>query len=151
MISKAKHTDIQSIKELIKTYDSEFTPTLSERVDINDYVDKIFRLGEIYKYHDEDEIKGIMMIYMNDHVNLASFLSLILVTKKFRNTSANIGKSLIHKWIKLAQDRNFKLLEFEVASNKKGLINWYESFGFNTYETSKRNNFECNVMKMELK
>lgn len=150
MISQASIYDLQKINSLIKDSDLEFSPPLSERVKIDNYVQKVFKQGEIYIYQVEKEIKGILLIYINDSLEYKSYLSLILVKKDFRKNKENIGGKLVLYWIELAKTRNFKLLEFEVASNKKKLISWYESFGFSTISSHNRNNSKCDLMKMKL-
>lgn len=150
MISRISISELEIIFNILKTYDNEFSPPLSTRVNIEEYVKKVFVHGEIYKFHEVDLIKGVMFIYLNDFIDYKSYLSLILVESKFRKSNQMIGEKLMRFWISTAKNKNFESLNLEVSADRIGLINWYKSYGFKINETYDREGTKSCSMKMEL-
>jgi ribosomal protein S18 acetylase RimI-like enzyme len=147
MIKKASIPDLQDIVNLLKHHDNEFTPALSDRININHFVSKVLENGEIFKYQDKEGIKGVIFIYMNDLETFVSFLSLILVAKEYRKGKENVGKKLMEFWIERAKYKKFRELRLEVSVEKQGLVEWYKSYGFKPIVKSPRGNYESYVMQ----
>ena len=148
MISRVVISELKSIAGILKIYDQEFAPPLSSRVNIEEYVEKVFQKGEIYKYQDgEEEIKGVMFIYINDFINFSSYLSLLLVQSEFRKSNDKIGEKLLQFWIETAKDRSIKSLYLEVGADREGLVNWYEGYGFSIKEKYNRQDLASYLMQ----
>lgn len=146
IIKKASFDQKNECIQLIRKYDSSFSPPLSSRVDLEAYVDKIFSLGFPLIVEFKRKIVGICFFYANDFVNGTSFLSLILLDVSYRNNATNISEKMLGEWFKVAKELGMKSLELEVSAEKLSLINWYKSHGFKEKLRFYRNTFDALIL-----
>ena len=127
--------------DFLSTIDQDFSPCLSSKVSLKDYVIKI--LGNAELIVDVDcTLRGLVVLYCNDMVNGKAYISLCGVRKEFRGKG--IARQLMMNAIKVAKDRGMSVLG--IHSNNIIAIKLYKSLGFITKEFGEREYLELNLL-----
>ena len=100
---------------------------LEDRVDIEVYLNKIYKHGNVYIIEEDNKLCGFAAIYMNDFNNRVAYMTLIGIKKQYR--CKGYGKLLLGYCIKKAQEAGMKYLNLEVNKINKIAISFYESNG----------------------
>lgn len=84
IIFKLKNTRTNQIKLLqyLKTIDSEFVIPLSEKVDLNEYAQKILSQGVVFVSLSEGKISSMVGVYCNDMINRISYVPILSISKQ---------------------------------------------------------------------
>jgi ribosomal protein S18 acetylase RimI-like enzyme len=136
------------ISNFISEYDEEFTPSLSNRVNIQKYTSKLLKRGKNYVYEIEGNIKGLISFYANNYDKKEAYLSIILVAKKYRKS--RVADRMMQKMNEYCKKENFQSIKLEMSSEKKGLKKWYESKGYKVEKEYEREGNKCSVMYREI-
>lgn len=98
------------------------------RGDIDRYVEKIIQKANIITYSSEGSIKGFIAYYSNDPKKEMSFLTMLLIDKKYRKEG--IGSLLLKTSILDINSRGIDVYHLEVLRSNKRAVLFYESHGF---------------------
>ena len=131
---------IAVIGDFIKkhAYDSE-TP-LAERVDLDQYIKKIFLLGHSFEAWDGDKLIGLIVAYINDTQNQAAFITYVRIAPEYRGKG--IASGLLTECLEsIKWNFGFTSVSLEVARNNAPAISLYGKFGFSTFRESKSSFF----------
>lgn len=129
----------------LKKIDNDFYPSLSSKVNLHDYVEKIIDKAELILDFDDDKIKGMVVLYCNDYVNRKAYIPLVGVCPEYRNRG--VAKKLMSDAIQIVKDRDFILIG--IHSNNPVAILLYESLGFVVVRQGKRSYMEMSINKMK--
>lgn len=94
----------------LKEIDNDFPTPLSQKVNLDEYVDKVLENAEIITKRINSEIAGITIFYCNDFVTLEAHAVVTGVKQKYRRMG--IGKYLKEKQIETVKEKGFKKLIF---------------------------------------
>jgi ribosomal protein S18 acetylase RimI-like enzyme len=109
--------------------DSDFSPPLSVRVNLSDYVDKLLTNAEVFGIYDSSSrLVGAFAVYANDHDNYAAYVSFIATDPLVRGMG--IGRKLMLCMVSHCRDSKMKSLKLEVSRKNQIAIELYRKFGF---------------------
>lgn len=125
------HTDkyYDSIYRYLEKHDNDFPIRLSEKVNLEEYLFKINKLGKsIICMNDKEEIIGLVFYYDNNIIEKKAFVSLVSIDKNYRNRG--IAKNMILELFKCLKNTHINLCEVPTHKTNYIAINLYESLGF---------------------
>jgi len=101
---------------------------LAERVNISEYCNKIYNNAFLFTANHEDELVGIIAIYLNDENKKAGYITLVHIKRGFRNMG--IASSLLKDIILFSLKKDFKYIDLEVSIDNINAIYLYKKHGF---------------------
>lgn len=121
--------------EFLRSIDKDFIPHLSEKVNLEEYVDKILEKSHLIHFHnDEGKLIGLLVLYCNDFKNKRAYIPLVGVLDSFRGNG--IAKKMMSECLNYVKQKGFKIIG--IHSNNPIAINLYRKFGFRIINGSKR-------------
>jgi len=117
----------KALNELIVKADSLFEPSLSSRVNLSQYANKLYKNAEIIYKEENNKIKGLNAFYCNDAIGKVAFISIIFVFPDFKGMG--IGSEMLRESMKIAKKFGMKQIQLEV-DNHNSAINFYLKVGF---------------------
>lgn len=120
--------------------DNDFSPSLSSKVDIEEYTIKILNNAELIADVDH-ELRGLVVLYCNDVLKKKAYIPLCGVRKDYRGNG--IARNLMIRAIETARIRGMKVLG--IHSNNEIALNLYKSLGFITKEFGDREYLELEL------
>ena len=125
--AKANHISLH----LTECSDS-FVPPLAERVNINEYVKKIFKKSVTFEAWADQLLIGLLAAYFN-YVDGIVFITNVSLLKNF--VGYGIASNLLEMCIRYAGENNFREITLEVHENNSDAISLYKKFRFAIYQT----------------
>lgn len=120
--------DIIKLTNFIYEIDDIFYVPLSTKVDINDYVEKIYNNGIALIIKIEDKIIATLLGYCNDQKNKLAYISTIGVKKEYRGLG--IGTELIGYFTNVSIKNGMSFLSLHTHEKNIKAINFYKKNGF---------------------
>jgi ribosomal-protein-alanine N-acetyltransferase len=114
----------------LSSCDADFVPTLSSRVEICSYAEKIARNAIRIEAWAGSLLVGLVAAYCNDHKELTAYISSVSVLKTWGRKG--IAAKLLMQCIDLAKANGMQQISLEVASENTAAIKLYERSGFVT-------------------
>lgn len=106
-----------------------FIPKLSERVDLKQYSQKIFRKATNFEAWTGDNLIGIVSVYFNPSANGSfGYITNVCVVKEF--AGMGVAQKLMDLCIKHAADNKINRLELEVNTQNVLAIRFYKKHNF---------------------
>ncbi len=124
-INQARYEDI--FKHL-NSCSHLFEPPLYERVNINDYVRKIYEKSDTFEAWGGDELIGLIAVYCNNLLEGQAFITNVSVGEKYNNMG--IASKLLKKCIKYIKGQEFKGIVLNVNSKNEKAICLYKKHNF---------------------
>ena len=124
-------TNIASLDDIYNhliTCDSNFDPSLSTRVNLMDYSNKIRNNAITIEAWHCKELIGLIACYANDQKQKAAFITTISVVLDFQKRG--IAKNLMLNLLRERRISRFKEIWLEVFIDNKAAISLYSKFGF---------------------
>lgn len=119
-------SDVSIVVNYLRVVDHDFTPSLSSKVDIEQFIDKVSSLGFLYGAFDNNEIIGLICFYCNDIDFKCSYCSLLSVKKEYR--SKGIAKQLMQRFIEDSKDNGMEYAT--IHTNNLQAFDYYKKTGF---------------------
>ena len=108
--------------------DSNFVASLNARVDLGEYVTKIYNNAVRFEAWSGESLAGLVAVYCNDRKNLAAFITSVSVVPKCQGKG--IAAQLIGQSIEYAKKVGMYRVALEVESENHAAIALYEKYGF---------------------
>jgi hypothetical protein len=83
VIYRTQTANIQNVSKHLKRCDSTFIPTLSSRLDIDDYAKKIIENAQTFEAWTNDELIGLVATYCNSSDRVTAFITSVSVLPKW--------------------------------------------------------------------
>ena len=128
-----KASELEIAKHLLHC-DADFIPPLSNRVDINNYAQKIASRATKFEAWSGDTLVGLVAAYCNDQENRLAYITSISVLREWMGQG--IAANLLKQCITHAKDSGMRQISLEVASNNQPAIGLYEKNGFVAGQTN---------------
>lgn len=125
----------------LREIDEDFSPSLSSKVTLFEYVEKIQNKAELIIDIDNNIIRGLVVLYCNNLDNRNAYISLVGVKKDYRGRG--IARNLMKDAIKIAKDKGMKILG--IHSNNPAALNIYKTLGFETKDFGEREYLELKL------
>lgn len=121
---------------------NDFPVELSEKVNFNEYADKIFDLGIILEVSMNENILGILTFYANDLIGREGCYSILGVLKKYRRLG--IASKLCQSSFEIMKNNGMKTAYTSTHKDNQKAITFYQNLGF-AIDTNRPNWYEYNV------
>jgi len=108
--------------------DADFVPSLSSRVDINDYARKIAGKATRFEAWSGGTLVGLVAAYCNDQEKRIAYITSVSVLKAW--AGKGIAASLMKLCIDYSKTSGMRQISLEVASDNMPAIKLYEKSGF---------------------
>jgi|GEM_PF-4577759 ribosomal protein S18 acetylase RimI-like enzyme len=117
-----------AIKEFIKDTEKLFQPPISTRIELNEYINKLFNESIIYVAIDNttDEIIGIVAFYCSPLYYDYAFLTYIAVSKQ----GLGVGSSLLEASLRHVKNNGMKGVDTQTWENNIISRQMFKKFGF---------------------
>jgi len=108
--------------------DPYLVPTLSSRIDIRSYSEKLHNYATHFSAWDKDYPVGIALCYFNRPETGVGYISSFSVRNEYQKKG--IAGNLIRKVAEYARERHFSKISLEVYKYNLNAIKFYEKYGF---------------------
>lgn len=116
------------ITEHLLCCDADFVPTLSERVEIPSYAQKIVNKATRFEAWSNSTLVGLVAAYCNDQETRVAHITSVSVLKEW--TGKHIAARLINQCVAHAKATGMRQIGLEVAPANIPAIKLYEKNGF---------------------
>jgi len=119
---------LDEIRSVIHSFDTVFSPNLSEMLpDLDEYAEKLWHNAITYVAKSEDYL-GFVSFYANDFTKQIAYISQIGVHPTYQGRK--IGKSLMNKCIEYSKSKGMEKLKLEVYKQNNSAIGFYNKNAF---------------------
>lgn len=108
--------------------DDDFVSSLSGRVDIKGYAQKIINKATRFEAWSGDTLVGLVAAYCNDQETRIAYITSVSVLKEW--SAKGIAARLMAQCVKNAKVSGMRQISLEVANGNTPAINLYEKSGF---------------------
>lgn len=131
-ISDKDKVNLTLLKEFVKSVDKDFTPPLTGRINIDEWIYKIYSKGSVILAERKGEYIGSILFYSNNMESREGYIAYLAVDSKFRRLG--VAKSMLDKCIEVSKSNGMHSII--VYTNNPGALKLYVSRGFQikTYE-----------------
>ncbi len=112
----------------LRRCDREFRPSLSARVDIDEYAAKLWAKAERFESWDGDVLVGLLAVYCNDAADRSAFITSVSVLPEW--AGRGIATALVGDCIAYCARHGARRIGLEVACDRASAIHLYEKLGF---------------------
>ena len=133
IIYKINSSTQDEIKSHLEECSNEFTPPLSNYVDIEKYSSKIFEKATRFEVYNKEKLVGLIAIYLNKEEKYG-FITNVSLESKFQGLG--ISKKLLDESINYILEIGLKKIILEVYSINNKAINFYLKNNFITKNTT---------------
>jgi len=124
-LNKASEAEIA---EHLLCCDADFVPSLSSRVEINDYARKIAGKATRFEAWSGGMLVGLVAAYCNDQEKHIAYITSVSVLREWMGKG--IAANLMKQCIEHAETSGMWQISLEVASDNTPAIKLYEKSGF---------------------
>jgi len=124
-LNKASEAEIA---EYLLCCDADFVPSLSSRVEINDYARKIAGKATRFEAWSGGMLVGLVAAYCNDQEKHIAYITSVSVLREWMGKG--IAANLMKQCIEHAETSGMWQISLEVASDNTPAIKLYEKSGF---------------------
>lgn len=118
----------EGIEKLIYKEQKDSEGTFVDVFPLDGYISKLKANAEFLTYYDSGQCEGLVAFYCNDLVGKKSFITLVLLSRKYRGKG--IASELINGVIRICVRRGFHTCSLEVDTNNVSAKKLYEKIGF---------------------
>lgn len=116
------------LKSFLSQINNDFPIPLNQKINIDDYLNKIFTNGEVIVAIENNEIVGLLTGYLNDLLNRKGYISILGIINE--KSGLGLGTALLQKYISYAKEKNMEKIILNTDSSNTGAIKFYEKNGF---------------------
>ncbi|MFE3846677.1 GNAT family N-acetyltransferase [Flavobacterium sp. LB3P45] len=124
-IKKASQKDLYLHLEMC---DHLFVPLLSDKVNLHDYAQKIYKKSQTFEAWHDKKLVGLIAVYFNDSQSKKGYITNVSVLENYINKG--IASQLIKMTKEYAKNNDFTKISLEVHSKNKNAITLYKKQGF---------------------
>ena len=122
-----KEGDKTIIGDFMKRMDSNFTPTLASRLNLDEYIEKIYNNATKFTYWDKDKLIALGISYINK-APLESFGAYVVVDPAYE--SYGLGLDICMKSFKYAKEFGSASFRVKIRDSNTMLNKFYLKQGF---------------------
>jgi len=137
-----READVNGLIIFLNEINDSFPVSLSEKIQINEYAQKVLRLGLVMKVEQNSEIIGVITGYVNDKVNGAGYMSVLGVSERHRGKK--IASKLLQAFIDQAKKEGMKKISLFTHKDNHNALKMYLSRGF-YFDNSISKNYNYDV------
>lgn len=118
----------EKLKEFILNINYDFPIPITEKINIDEFLDKIKKNGKVYCAYDENEIVGCNYFYANNQKEKIAFITLLAIKKEYRGSG--IGSILLDKTIEYCKKQKLKKIQLYTHKNNYTARKFYSKKRF---------------------
>lgn len=128
----------------LATAGSEFFDDLSQRVNIDEYVEKITSRATRIEAWYGDELVGIVALYANDAVSRIAFVTHVSVSVDWQGSG--LARTLLREAMAIAAERGMTRVDLEVSRTNERARRLYRSLGLaDVYDDGRTNTMSGSI------
>lgn len=127
---------VDEVAEHLRRCDCDFVPSLSSRVDIRNYAQKIANNATRFEAWASGTLIGLVAVYCNDQGSRVAYVTSVSVLQAW--TGKGIAASLMNWSSGYARDAGMRQITLEVATSNGAAVRLYEKSGFVAGEVTDR-------------
>lgn len=121
----------KSLLKFIQQIDRTFPIPLSDKVNLEDYTEKLLKNAVLCAEFDNEQIIGVVAGYIND-VSLFAYISLVAVLPQARGEG--VASKLIKEFFEKCREKAYIAVHVYTHKTNHSAIRLYEKLGFKKYE-----------------
>jgi ribosomal protein S18 acetylase RimI-like enzyme len=125
---KTKTASVDHLLAHLNSCNLNFTPSLSEKVDLVGYADKIYEKSVTFEAWFNETLVGLIAAYFNNLGDLTGFITNVSVIHEYNGKG--IASELLNRTIDYAVKNGFKYICLEVNNKNIQAIKLYQKFNF---------------------
>lgn len=130
----SEYISLQNVVKFLEEVDCDFPISLSSKVNIYEYAQKLFENATI-KFHIKNNcILGFIAGYTENLENNIAYVTILAVSKKVRGKG--IGSKLVKEFIEECNMKNIRAVHLYTHKTNNNAIKMYEKLGFEEYRIS---------------
>ncbi|MEZ9835251.1 GNAT family N-acetyltransferase [Vibrio breoganii] len=111
MILSSAQTKLE-VKQFVKNNDSLFNPSLSSRVDLFAYIEKVFKHGLWFGVYEEGQVGALLGGYANSEI---AYISYLCVATKYQNNG--FANKLINEFVEYCKSKSIYSIRLTVKND----------------------------------
>jgi ribosomal protein S18 acetylase RimI-like enzyme len=119
---------IDQIRSHLREVDECFIPSLSTKVDIEAYAEKISRNADTIEAWQGNHLVGVVAVYLNDADRITAYITNVSVAPSL--CGSGVADKMMYECFDLAENRGFQEIILEVNIDNQRAINFYIKNGF---------------------
>lgn len=127
-IRAADRQDEPGLLAFLESIDPYFSPPLSARVNLGQWLGKILKLGTVLVSGESQKLTGMIAFYCNDKESRQAFISFLGVETSVRRQG--IGRTLLQEAIRICNRERMKSTLVTTWAGNTAAITLYKTFGF---------------------
>ena len=112
----------------LELIDDSFSPSLSDRINLDVFAEKLIKHGEIISIVENDDVLAGIGFYANDQNEYQAYVTFISVNKQYRRLG--YADKLINEAMVVAKEKKMKKMALSVKKDNIGAVNLYKKHGF---------------------
>ena len=148
-ILKKDQAEIADIVRHLTLCSDSFVPPLHTYVDIPVYAQKIYNHANTYEFWKNNELIGLLAIYMTDCLHGNSFITNVSVVPEYQGKE--IALYLVKEAIQSSRLQGFRSVDLQVDEQNLKALRLYEKLGFHPLSLDNGNNNTKRILRYEIK
>ncbi len=128
LIYKTKTASRKQVLSHLQECDANFSPPLSQRVDLADYANRLSEKSVSFEAWDGSILVGMLNAYLNNVDNRTGFITNVSVLKEYARR--RVGSTLLQMCLEYASQRNFSCIRLAVSRENGPALGLYSGIGF---------------------
>ncbi|MBB1368460.1 GNAT family N-acetyltransferase [Pseudoalteromonas sp. SR44-5] len=148
MVNLLNEGDLSSFFKLLNQVDDDFSPTLSSRVDLEQYALKLLKVATVFGVYKKNQLVGAIAVYMNDLDSKVAYCPFIAILSNSRGQG--FSQLLLEIAIAELKSKQFNSLSLTVRADSPA-SHLYKKVGFLIVNEFNYEDSNVKGLKMELK
>ena len=127
-----KKLSAEEISSFLKLNDNDFFEKLSDRVDIDEFSEKLHQKALHFTLYDNSRLVGFSSCYFNNMSELIGYISSLIIRSGYRHMG--FGSFIVEKIKEYGKENGFKTIMVTIHINNKISSNFYKKNGFEIFK-----------------
>ena len=141
-----KELSVLEISDFFKVHDNDYFEKLSDRVNINDYSEKLLESSIQFTLWDNVDLIGLSPCYFNNVKERVGYISSLTIKEGFRGRK--LGSKLIGRISEYAKEHGFNAVMVKIHYLNEKSHQFYKKNGFTDFIKDKDNGFR--LLRLEV-
>lgn len=144
---KIEELSIPEISDFFKLHDDDYFEKLSDRVDIEEYSEKLLGSSVKFTIRDNVNLVGLSPCYFNNIKEQIGYISSLTIKNGFRGK--RLGSEMIKQISNYAKRKNFSTVMVKIHYDNVNSLQFYLKNGFVDFIQDKENSFRLLRLEVE--
>jgi len=142
-----KELSVLEISDFFKVHDNDYFEKLSDRVNINEYSEKLLESSIQFTLWDNVNLIGLSPCYFNNVEEKVGYISSLTIKEGFRGRK--LGSKLIARISEYAKEHGFNVVMVKIHYLNEMSHQFYKKNGFTDFIADKENAFRLLRLEVE--